>query len=62
MDTPDFLLVESSIEAGMLWGAAVGGLYRWVSRGLPDANAKSLKWAAWTALVIAVGFFFVHAN
>jgi hypothetical protein len=57
-----FDIVGSAIAAGLFWGAIVAGIHRWAGKGLPDANARSFKWFAGTAFVMALGFYALHMN
>lgn len=52
--------VAMAITTGLFWGAIVGGIHRWAGRKAPDANARTFKWFAGTAIVMALGYYAVH--
>jgi hypothetical protein len=53
-------VISMAITAGLFWGAVVGGIHRWAGRKAPNANERSFKWGAATALIMAIGYYLVH--
>jgi hypothetical protein len=55
-------VLAEAIFAGLFWGAIVGAICRWAGRKLPPDmnNRRSFKWFAWTAIIVAVTFYWMH--
>ena len=58
----NFHLIGMAITTGLFWGAVVGGIRRWAGKGVPNANERSFRWFAITAIIMALGFYAVHMS